>query len=112
MREIDVARRHLLKLLGGCAAAGVTGCGVSETPREGLARVLDLVGEEQRWLEVLSELEQRELYDILSHPHPEATPRAVRLLAKVLAPRSRLFAFVRYPAVPDRRSVCDGLVRE
>jgi hypothetical protein len=112
MREIDLARRSLLKLLGGCAAAGVAGCAASETPREGLARLLDLVGEEQRWLDALTESGQRELYDLLSHSPPKATARAVRLVAKVLAPRSRLFAFVRYPTVPDRRSVCDGLIRE
>lgn len=110
-QDFDIARRRLLKLLG-CAAAGLAGCAPAETPREGIARLLDLDGAEQQWLNVLDEREQRELYDILSDPQPETMRRAERLMMKVLSPRSRLFAFVGYPAAADRRTGCDGLVFE
>ncbi len=112
MLDTDLDRRSLLKLLGGCTAAGIAGCAAPEAPRDGLARLFDLVGEEQRWVDALSQAEQRELYDLVSRPEPVVNPRAVGLVAKFLGPRSHLFAFVRYPAVVDRRSVCDGLIRE
>jgi hypothetical protein len=113
MSEADLDRRTLLKLLGGCTAAGIAGCTAAETPREGLARLFDLAGDEQRWVDALSQDEQRELFDLLTQPGvEEVSPRAVRLVSKLLDGRSRLFAFVRYPAAADRRSICDGLVRE
>ncbi|MGH9369942.1 MAG: hypothetical protein ACRD15_00255 [Vicinamibacterales bacterium] len=112
MSEFDVDRRTILKLIGGCTAAGIAGCTAAEAPREGLVRIFDLAGDEQHWVDVLSPDEQRELYDLLARPEPEGHPQAVRLVSKLLGARSRLFAFVRYPAVLDRRSVCDGLVRE
>jgi len=112
MQETDLDRRSLLKLLGGCTAAGLAGCAGAESPREGLARLFDLTGEEQAWLDALNDGEQRELYDLLSAGDAAGNPRAVRLVAKLLGPRSRLFAFVRYPPARDERSVCDGLVRE
>jgi hypothetical protein len=112
MRDFDVDRRAVLKLLGGCTVAGIAGCSPAETPREGIARLFDLAGDEQAWIDALSQDEQRELYDLLADPEPEANPRAVRLVSKMLGARSRLFAFVRYPAALDRRSVCDGLIRE
>jgi hypothetical protein len=112
MTDTDLDRRSLLKLIGGCTVASLAGCAPTESPREGLVRLLDLNGDEQPWLDALDGGEQRELYDLLSGPEPAASPRAVALVAKLLGPRSRLFAFVRYPPVPDRRSVCDGLIRE
>jgi hypothetical protein len=112
MQDADLDRRSLLTLLGGWTAAGLAGCAGAETPREGLARLFDLTGEEQAWLNALDDAEQRELYDLLSGGGAAASPRAVRLVAKLLGPRSHLFAFVRYPPARDERSVCDGLVRE
>jgi hypothetical protein len=112
MQDPDLDRRSLLKLLGGCAAAGLAGCAGAETPREGLARLFDLAGEEQAWLNALNDGEQRELYDLLSTGRSAANRRAVHLVAKLLGPRSHVFGFVRYPLVADQRSVCDGLVRE
>ena len=38
--------------------------------------------------------------------------RDSELAEKVISRRSRLFAFIDYPEVPDTRSVCDGLIRE
>ncbi len=110
MIEIDADRRTLLKLLGIFAVASVTDCASGETPREGLARLLDLKRDERGWLEVLSSDEQRELYGLLSSE--SVKPRAIPLMARVLGSRSHLFAFVDYPPVRDQRSVCDGLVRE
>jgi hypothetical protein len=111
MPNADLDRRALLKLLGGCTAAGLAGCAGGESPREGLVRLFDLSGDERGWLDALTEAEQRDLYDRLTGPEA-ASPQAVRLVAKMLGPRSRLFAFVGYPPVQDRRSVCDGLIRE
>ena len=111
MHDADLERRALLKLLGGCAAAGLAGCAARETPHDGLIRLFGLDGDERAWLAALAAPEQRELYDLLTGPDP-ANARAVRLTAKLLGGRSRLFAFVGYPPVQDRRSVCDGLIRE
>ena len=112
MQDADLDRRSVLKLLGGYTAAGLAGCAGAETPREGLARLFDLSGEEQGWLDALNDGEQRELYYLLTAGGSVANPRAVRLVAKMLGPRSHLFAFVGYPPARDERSVCDGLVRE
>jgi hypothetical protein len=112
MPDTPLARRTLLRLLGGSLAAGVAGCSPAETPREGLARLFDLAGDEQRWLDALSTAEQRELYNLVANPESVVNRRAVSLIAKLLGPRSRLFGFVRYPGVQDKRSLCDGLVRE
>ena len=110
MTELD--RRTLLSLLGGVAAAGLAGCaGSIETPRDGLTRLLGLVSDQADWLAVLDDVEQTDLYAALTSADP-ATPRAVALLTKVLAPRSRLMAFVGYGQVSNRRTVCDGLLRE
>ena len=111
MQDADLERRALLKLIGGCAAAGLAGCAGAETPHDGLVRVFDLQPSERAWVGALSAAEQRELYDRLSGSAP-ADARAVSLTAKLLGGRSRVFAFVGYPPVPDRRSVCDGLIRE
>ena len=111
MHDADLDRRALLQLLGGCAAAGLAGCAALETPPDGLIRLFGLEGDERAWVAALAEAEQRELYDLLTGPDP-AHARAVRLTAKLLGGRSRVFAFVGYPPVQDRRSVCDGLIRE
>lgn len=108
---VEVNRRTVLKLLASCAAACGIGCGQPESPREGLVRLLELEGEEVAWLDVLSDAEQRDLYEGLSGGQGGA-PRTIQLLAKIIQPRSRLFAFVGYPALTNRRTVCDGLVRE
>jgi hypothetical protein len=109
MTELD--RRTLLSLLGGVAAAGLAGCAGPETPRDGLTRLLGLVADQADWLDVLNDVEQTDLYAALTSAD-RATPRAVALLAKLLAPRSRLMAFVGYGQVSNRRTVCDGLLRE
>ena len=74
-------------------------------------RLLGLAIDQADWLEDLDNAEQTDLYAALSSPG-EAAPRAVELLAKVLAPRSRLMAFVDYGQASNRRTVCDGLFRE
>lgn len=109
MTELD--RRTLLSLLSSAAAAGLVACAPSESPRQGLTRLLGLAVDQADWLDVLDDSEQTDLYDALTTPG-EATPRAVALLSKVLAPRSRLLAFVGYGQTPNRRTVCDGLFRE
>ena len=103
-------RRTLLTLLGG-SVAGWIGCGPPESPRQGLVRLLGLKGDESAWLDVLSEVEQQELHTSLSSGQ-DTTTRTVQLVARILTPRSRLFAFVGYPAVADKRTVCDGILRE
>ena len=113
-RNLD--RRSLLKLISGLLAAAalpqstVSGWAEPET----LASLIGLRGDQDNWLGDLSADEQRELYRGLTEtagtrPVP---PRTLKLLAKVLGRRSRLFAFLDYPRVEDTRSVCDGLMRE
>ena len=107
--ELD--RRTLLTLLGGSAVAGWIGCASQESPRAGLVRLLGLNSHEITWLDVLSEDEQRDLHEGLSNGQGNMA-RTVQLVARVLRPRSRLFAFVGYPALANTRSVCDGIIRE
>jgi hypothetical protein len=109
MTEFD--RRTLLSLLSGAAAAGLVACVPPESPRQGLMRLLGLAIDQADWLDALNDAEQADLYAALTSPG-EAPPRAVELLAKVLAPRSRLMAFVGYGQASNRRTVCDGLFRE
>jgi hypothetical protein len=111
MHNTDLNRRALLRLLGGCTAAGLAGCAAEESPRDGIVRLLDLSGDERQWVDTLSDSEQRELHALLSGSDP-AGPRAVRLIQKMIGRRSRLFAFVGYPQVPDRRNLCNGVIRE
>ena len=109
MTELD--RRTLLSLLSGAAAAGLAACAPSESPRQGLIRLLGLANDQTDWLDVLDEADQSDLYVALVGPG-EASSRAIGLLAKVLSPRSRLMAFVGYGQASNRRAVCDGLFRE
>jgi hypothetical protein len=107
---LELSRRALLTLLGG-SVAGWIGCGRDESPRQGLVRLLGLNGDEIAWIDVLSDVEQRELHTALSSGQASTT-RTIELVTKMLRPRSRLFAFVGYPAMADKRTVCDGTLRE
>ena len=106
----ELSRRALLTLLGG-SVAGWIGCGQAESPRQGLERLLGLNSDEIAWLDVLSDVEQRELHTALLIGQA-GTARTIALVTKMLRPRSRLFAFVGYPAMADKRTVCDGTLRE
>jgi hypothetical protein len=106
---LELSRRALLTLLGG-SVAGWIGCGQAESPRQGLVRLLGLHSDEIAWLDGLSDVEQRELHTALLSD--QASTRTVELVTKMLRPRSRLFAFVGYPAMADKRTVCDGTLRE
>ena len=107
---LELSRRALLALLGG-SVAGWIGCGPAESPRQGLVRLLGLNGDEIAWLDVLSDVEQRDLHTALLSGQT-GTTRTTELVTKMLRPRSRLFAFVDYPAMADKRTVCDGTLRE
>jgi len=74
-------------------------------------RLLGLGTDQADWLDVLNDAEQSDLYAVLTSPG-ESPARAVGLLAKVLAPRTRLMAFVGYGQASNRRTVCDGLFHE
>ena len=109
MTELD--RRTLLSLLSGAAAAGLAGCAPSESPRQGLMRLLGLAEGQADWLDVLGDAELEDLYTALTASR-EVPARAVGLLSKVLSTRSRLLAFVGYGQTGDQRTACDGLFRE
>ncbi len=109
-----IDRRTLIKLLAGSAmSVGLFGCEATGPPAERLARLLGLSDAEQEWLVDLTIDDQAELAGALAGPgNAPMTPRTIDLATKIIGRRSRLFAFVGYPGVPDARSVCDGLVRE
>ena len=109
-----IDRRTLLKLLAGAVVSpGLFGCQTSGTSIERLSGLLGLIGSEKQWLDSLTSVEQAELADALTGSLDEpVTDRAIELAEKVISRRSRLFAFIDYPEVPDTRSVCDGLIRE
>jgi len=110
-RYPELNRLTLLTLLGSSAVAGWIRCGRPESPRQGLAWRLGLTGNEIAWLDVLSDVEQQDLHVSLSGGQGN-TARTIQLVARVLRPRARLFAFAGYPALANRRTVCDGTIRE
>lgn len=102
-------RRRFAQLLGTAALAPLCACRKAEPTPDALARLLGLTGTELRWLDRLTEAQQQELRSALERSD---VARAVDLLFPLLGDRSRTFAFVGYPLVNDRRSVCDGLLIE
>jgi hypothetical protein len=105
-------RRRFAQLLGSAALAPLWACGTTEPDADAVARLLGLDAAERSWLTPLTPVQLRELRDALEKPRGQATDRAVRLAFSLVGNRSRTFAFVGYPAVNDRRSVCDGLFIE
>jgi hypothetical protein len=101
-------RRQLLAglaaLLAACAGAG--------DPIEELSRRLGLPAQGRAWLAEMPEEQRRDLDAALRGARGEVAERAAAALAALFAPRSRLFAYVDYPEVPDRLVLCDGLVRD
>jgi hypothetical protein len=105
-------RRRFAQLIGGAVLAPLWGCGPSESDKDALVRLLGLQPAEAAWLNPLSPAQLRELREALEKPGHHATDRAAQLAFPLVGTRSRTFAFVGYPLVNDKRSVCDGLLRE
>lgn len=105
-------RRRFSQLIGGVLFAPLWACRRNEPDGQAIVRILGLLPAEVGWLAHLTPEAQRELRDALERPGGDRTARAVDLTFPVLGARSRTFAFVGYPAVADRRSVCDGLLAE
>jgi hypothetical protein len=93
------------------AAASVSSCR-HRNPEEELVDFLGLTAEERGWVSHLSAGDQRYLLKALSAGTAANDRRARDLLFRLIQPRDRLFAYVGYPDVNARRSVCDGLLRE
>jgi hypothetical protein len=108
----SVHRRRFAQLLGTAALGPFWACRTATEDREALAHLLGLQPPELTWLERLSPAEQRELRATLERPTADRTDRAVNVIFSMMGTRSRTFAFAGYPAVEDRRSVCDGLLAE
>lgn len=83
----------------------------AETPRQALARILGLAGEEIAWLDDLSAAQRRALLTGLSTPTVPARG-TIDLLYRVIGRRERLFQYVGYRPLPNRLTACDGLIRE
>jgi len=112
---MQLDRRDLFKLATGLLVSATIGEGATLTEAEvrTLAQLLGLEASQGGWLADLTPPEQEELRRALAPgSQGPASPRTVQLLARVLGPRSRLYAFLDYPQVEDQRSVCDGLMRE
>ena len=105
-------RRRFSQLLGGVLLAPLWGCRPGEADDVAVARILGLKPEEAAWLEQLGPEARRDLRAALESPGGRQTARAVDLTFSLVGNRSRTFAFAGYPVVADRRSVCDGLLRE
>jgi hypothetical protein len=84
----------------------------TESPEDGLARLLGLEPIERSWLLALSPVERRSLHSALLSPTERPTRHTVDLIMKVVGRRERLFPYVGYPPLPNRLSACDGLLRE
>jgi hypothetical protein len=105
-------RRFFSQLIGSALLAPLWGCRSQEPDLAAIARMLGLQPGELSWLERMPADTRRELRGALEQPAGERADRAVALTFSLLGTRSRTFAFVGYPAVNDRRSVCDGLLAE
>ena len=105
-------RRRFAQFLASAALAPVWACRPDEGDQQAIARLLGLGPGEGAWLERLKPGEQRELREALESPGDGGADRAVNLIFSMMGTRSRTFAFAGYPAVEDRRSVCDGLLAE
>src|SRR4051794_19719287 len=102
-------RRRFAQLLG-AAFAPLWACGKSEPDADVVTRLLGLQTAERAWLDSLKPAELRDLRAALETPGGPATARGAQLAFALVGNRSRTFAFVGYPQVNDRRSVCDGLL--
>jgi hypothetical protein len=105
-------RRRFAQLIGSAVLAPFWACGRSESDRDAVARLLGLLPNEAAWLNPLSPAELHDLREALEKPGHQATDRAAQLTFSLVGTRSRTFAYVGYPLVNDKRSVCDGLLRE
>lgn len=105
-------RRRFAQLIGSAVFAPFWACGPSESDRDALVRLLGLQPTEATWLNPLTPAQLRELREGLEKPGQQATDRAAQLTFSLVGTRSRTFAYVGYPLVNDKRSVCDGLLRE
>jgi len=112
---MDLDRRTVLQLVIGLMSSAALGQGavLDQVDVSTLSSLLGLEPGQEKWLSDLTPPEQAELRRALREggQRPVA-PRTVQLLARVLGRRSRLYDFLGYPEVQDRRSVCDGLMRE
>ncbi len=109
---MPLSRRALFRIaLGSALASACARVAPAEPARARLARRLGLEPAERAWLDGLRGRRQERLLRALEAGGP-LDEDALRSLRDSLGPRSRLFAYVGYPEVADRRSVCDGLVRE
>jgi hypothetical protein len=84
----------------------------SEPDLDVVASLLGLTATERSWLEGLTPEQLSDLRRALERPGGESAEQAARLAFAVLGQRSRTFAFVNYPQVENRRTVCDGLLTE
>jgi hypothetical protein len=105
-------RRRFARVLGGALCAPFWACRRGEPDLQAIGRLLGLERSELSWLDALPPAAQRELRAALEQPAEGNIDRAVAHTFAVMGHRSRTFAFVGYPAVNDRRSVCDGLLPE
>jgi hypothetical protein len=105
-------RRRFAQLLGSAVLAPFWACRKPQSDADAVARLLGLRADEQAWLTPLTPAQLRELRTALEAPGRQTTERATQLTFSLVGNRSRTFAFVGYPKVNDKRSVCDGLFRE
>jgi hypothetical protein len=111
---VPLSRRSFL-ISAALPAAASLSCrkfGPSGTPDEQLATLLGLSTGERSWIEAMTPEDRAHLLGTLSTGTASDDRRSRQLLFRLIEPRDRLFAYVGYPPVNRRRSVCDGLLRE
>jgi hypothetical protein len=109
---VPLTRRSFLIATALPAAASVSSCRRAGPPEQELAALLGLSAEERSWLAAMTPDDQAHLLAALSAGAADSDRRSRDLLFGLVQPRDRLFAYVGYPPVNRRRSVCDGLLRE
>jgi hypothetical protein len=111
LHTLAMHRRRFAQLLA-AALTPLWACAAKETDVEAVVRLLGLQAAEQPWLASLDAAQLRDLRAALEHAEGPAVDRAVNLTFAAMGTRSRTFAFVGYPEVNDKRSLCDGLLSE
>ena len=105
---MPVDRRTFLRLTAALpVSVSAASCAKRAPPDE---RIEELLGLDRSWVAALAAEDREHLVTALESRSRDR--RAGDLIFRLVEPRDRLFAYVEYPAVSRRRSVCDGLLRE
>ena len=108
---MPVDRRTFLRLTAALpVSVSAASCAKRAPTDERIVELLGLGPQDRSWVAALAAEDREHLVTALESRSRDR--RAGDMIFRLVEPRDRLFAYVEYPAVSRRRSVCDGLLRE